>query len=264
MVGSGKWTDASAWKNDYPGTTIKSTDLVIITGQVTANAAITVEGTLQVEKGAAMVGMKDLVIANSGKFVNNGNTVMKRIYNEGSICNNLLMEAMLDFDNKGKIENNNSAVAGNNFDNFGGNAAGKDGAYFVNNNISTSPASSFGKNVRVFYGSQVEGSATGAVSNTPFLLNISMQNNAVVLSVSNTAKCDAPKFVIEKSDDGKYFSTLKTITGQGHEPAVYTDHAIKNMLTYYRVTAVAADGHQTILPIATVKSASTNSMTMVD
>ena len=138
-LASGKWTDAKIWNNNYPGTTIKAEDIVIIKGQVTMNTGIIVEGSLTVDKGAFMVGMKDLVISKSGKFVNNGNTVMNRIVNEGTINNNLIMEAMTDVDNKGLIENNNNMVAGNNLENFGGTAKGTNGAYFVNNNLFTSP-----------------------------------------------------------------------------------------------------------------------------
>ena len=151
-VSSGKWTDKKIWNNEYPGTTIKADDVVIITGQVTMNEGIVVEGTVTVEKGACMIGMKDLVILKSGKFINNGNTVMKRIVNEGSIDNNLIMEAMMDIDNKGNIGNNNNMVAGNNFENFGGKAAGNSGAYFIENSVYTSPASSFGKDIKVFRG----------------------------------------------------------------------------------------------------------------
>ena len=161
-VGSGKWTDASIWTNGYPGTTINADDEVIINGQVTMNTSIVVEGKLQVEKGSAMVGMKDLVIAKSGSFVNNGNTVMKRIMNEGNIQNNLIMETMMDFDNKGTIDNNNNVVSGNNFDNFGGKVAGNNGAYFVNNTVHTSPSTVISKEVKVFAGEAIEASSETA------------------------------------------------------------------------------------------------------
>jgi len=251
-VSSGRWTDAKVWNNEYPGNVIKSDDVVIITGQITMNTGIVVEGTLQVEKGACMVGMKDLVIAKSGKFVNNGNTVMKRIYNEGSISNNLLMEAMMDVDNKGAIENNNNMVAGNNFDNLGGRAAGNNGAYFVNNNIITSPASSFGNNVLAFYGSQIEKSGE-TINASPFTLDAAFQlNNGVVLNISSNGKNDASIFSIEKSNDGKNF-TFVDMMKKG-ESMTYTDTKINSDITYYRVKAISASGEETILPVATVKA----------
>ncbi len=167
VVGSGKWSDASVWGGQYIGSVIKADDVVIITGNITMNTSIVVEGTLQVEKGAGMIGMKDLVVAKTGKFVNFGNTVMKRIINEGTISNNLSLEAVMDIDNKGTIDNNNQVVTGNNFNNFGGNAAGANGIYFINNVMNASPASQFGSSTKVFTGNLIE--TQTAVNHTPVL-----------------------------------------------------------------------------------------------
>jgi hypothetical protein len=252
-LGSGKWTDAKIWNNDYPGTTIKTNDIVIITGQVTMNTAIVVEGMLTVEKGAFMYGMKDLVISKSGKFVNNGNTVMKRIINEGTINNNLVMESINDVDNKGLIENNNNVVAGNNFENFGGNAKGNGGAYYVNNNVYTSPASNFGVQVKVFYGNEIENSKE-SVPSTPLLLNATFNsNNGVVLNISNPKKLNIVSYRIEKSQDGSNY-TLLSILSDNNGTMNYTDNKIGSNLTYYRVKALSANGEEIILPIATAKT----------
>ena len=251
-VGSGKWSDASVWGGQYIGSVIKADDVVIVTGQMTMNTSIVVEGTLTVEKGAGMIGMKDLVVARTGKFVNNGNTVMKRIVNEGSISNNLIMEAMMDIDNKGAIENNNNMVAGNNFDNFGGNAAGKGGAYFVNNNVSASASAKFGSDVKVFYGSAIENS--NATSVAALNLNATVKTNAVVLSVANPSKMDISLFSIEKSNDGKNFTLIEMVSVSKSDVAMtYTDNNVNNNLTYYRVKAINANGNETVLPVATVK-----------
>lgn len=251
-VGSGKWSDASVWGGQYIGSVIKADDVVIVTGQMTMNTSIVVEGTLTVEKGAGMIGMKDLVVARTGKFVNNGNTVMKRIVNEGSISNNLIMEAMMDIDNKGAIENNNNMVAGNNFDNFGGNAAGKGGAYFVNNNVSASASAKFGSDVKVFYGSAIENS--NATSVAALNLNATVKANAVELSVANPSKMDISLFSIEKSNDGKNFTLIEMVSVSKSDVAMtYTDNNVNNNLTYYRVKAINANGNETVLPVATVK-----------
>lgn len=85
-IGSGKWSDPRVWGSQYPGSTIKAGDVVIITGQVTLTTPIVVEGILRIEKGGSMAGMKDLTIAKSGRLINNGSTVVRRIVNEGSIC----------------------------------------------------------------------------------------------------------------------------------------------------------------------------------
>ena len=170
-IGSGKWTDALVWNGQYIGSTIKADDVVIITGQITMNTSIVVEGTLRVEKGAGMVGMKDLVVAKTGTFVNNGNTVMKRILNEGFIKNNMSMEAMMDIENKSNIENNNM-ISGDSFDNFGGTAEGNNGSYYINNNINTSPASKFGADVKVFYGNANQSEATASSAMNAFSRHI--------------------------------------------------------------------------------------------
>ena len=256
-LGSGKWTDAQVWNNDYPGTTIKAEDVVIITGQVTMNTGILVEGKLTVDKGAFMVGMKDLVISKSGKFVNNGNTVMKRIVNEGTISNNLVMEAMNDVDNKGLIENNNNMVTGNNFENFGGSAKGNGGAYYVNNNLYTSPASNFGVHVKVFYGSEVENSKE-ATKTTSLYLNAALTNdNGVALNISNPEKLNIISYRLEKSVDGNHYTLLSTFADI-NSPMSYIDSKPGNSLTYYRVKALSTNGEEIILPIATAKAPTAN------
>ena len=252
-VSSGKWTDAEVWNNQYPGTTIKSDDVVIITGQITMNTGIIVEGSLQVQKGAAMIGMKDLVIAKSGSFVNNGNTVMKRIINEGSIQNNLSMEAMNDVDNKGKIDNNNNLVAGNNFANFGGNAGGKGGAYFVNNNVITSPASTIGTNVNVFVGNQIENSKDAPTLTSALSLNATLKTNKVELNVTNPNMVEVARFNIEKSNDGTHYTLIESVKGS-NGIMNYTDTKVSNSLTYYRIKAINLNGEETVLPVATVKA----------
>ena len=262
-VGSGKWSDASVWGGQYIGSTIKADDVVIITGQMTMNTSIVVEGTLQVEKGAGMVGMKDLVVTKSGKFVNNGNTVVKRILNEGSISNNMIMEAMLDITNKSAIENNNNMVAGNNFDSFGGNAAGKGGAYFINNNVSSSPSAKFGSDVKVFYGNMIENESTASVSMN---LDATVKMNAVVLSVSNPSKTNVSLFSIEKSNDGKNFTLVEMVSNisKSEVAMTYTDNKVNSNLTYYRVKAINAMGEETVLPVAAVKTTNTNGYAMAN
>lgn len=252
-VGSGKWSDVTLWDGEYIGTVIGVNDVVIVTGQLAMNTSIIVEGTLQIEKGAGMVGMKDLVVARTGKFVNNGNTVMKRIVNEGTINNNLIMEAMLDIDNKGNIDNNNNMVAGNNLNSFSGNTTGNGGAYFVNNNVSASAASKFGTDVKVFYGNAIE-NANASLSST-LNLNATVNNNTVELKVSNPNKMDVSLFSIEKSKDGTRFDLMEMVSeiSSNEVAMVYTDNELNNQLTYYRVKAIDAKGNETVLPIATVK-----------
>jgi hypothetical protein len=248
---SGKWSDAAIWGGQYIGNKISANDVVIVTGQITMNTSIVVEGTLQVEKGGGMVGNKDLVVAKTGKFVNNGNTVMNRIVNEGSISNNQILEAMNNIDNSGAIANNSNIVAGNNYSSYGGHADGNGGAYFVNNNISAS--SKFGTDVRVFYGSAIE-NGTSSLVNT-LSLDASIKTGAVVLSVSNPSKVDVSLFSIEKSTDGQNYQLIEMVSniGKSDIAMTYTDSSVNGDLTYYRVKAISSTGNETILPVATVK-----------
>lgn len=152
VVSSGKWTDANAWNGDYAGTTINEGDVVIITGSVTMNANVVVAGTVKIEKGASMVGMKDLLVTRTGMLVNFGNTVMKTIVNEGIINNNLILETMVNFENKGIIGNNNTIVAGNNIHLYDGKAEGNGGTYFANNTVVGGSATIIGKDVKILEG----------------------------------------------------------------------------------------------------------------
>ncbi|MES2621826.1 MAG: hypothetical protein V4615_13330 [Bacteroidota bacterium] len=252
-VTSGKWSDVSVWGGKYIGTTIKAEDEVIITGQITMNTSIVVEGTLTVAKGGGMVGMKDLVIAKGGAFVNNGNTVMKRILNRGSVKNNMIMEAIMDIQNESSMENN-SIMSGNSFDNFGGTAAGNNGAYFVNNTVNSSPASKFGGDVKVYYGNANESQATSAS-----IMNVetTVSSEAVLLSVINPLRKDVSVFSIEKSTDGVNYALLEMVTNVTKDSDVamsFTDYTINNQLTYYRVTAITVNGDNTVLPITAVKA----------
>lgn len=253
-LGSGKWNDANVWGGNYVGTVIKAGDEVVISGHVTVTTPIVIEGTLRVEKGASMMGMKDMLVTKNGNFVNNGNTVMKRIINEGTIDNNLLMEAMMDIENKGTINNNNNMVAGNNMQNYGGNAAGKGGAYFVNNNITSSPAAKFGADVKVFYGNAIE--TQTAMQGATMNLDATINSNTVVLNVTNPAKVNVSVFAVEKSTDGKNFTLVDMVSKVNAEQGMsYTDTQVNNNLTYYRVKAINAQGEEMVLPVATVKVA---------
>jgi len=159
---SGKWTDPATWNDNYPGTTIRADDVVIIEGAILINTSIVVEGTLWVARGASMVGFRDLRIASSGQFINNGNTVMERIVNEGRIVNNQSMDAITDIDNKGTIQNTSNLVAGNDFNNTSGVVTGEKSTLFAQNNIITSPDSKIGPGVRGFYGNAIEKSKDSA------------------------------------------------------------------------------------------------------
>ena len=148
-IGSGKWTDPKVWGNQYPGATIKAGDVVIIKGQVTLTTPLVIEGLLQIETGASMVGMKDLTVAKTGRLVNRGNLVAGRIINEGNISNFLVMEAMNNIENHSVIENTHCMHAGKNFISTGGNAYGQNGRIYANRAASVSAGTELGVGMAV-------------------------------------------------------------------------------------------------------------------
>jgi len=178
---------------------------------------------------------------------------MKRIINEGTINNNLIMEAMMDIENKGVIDNNNM-VAGNNFENFGGNATGKDGAYYVNSNISNSPSAKFGSDVKVYVANSAN--RTDAAQGNSMNLLAAVRNDVVELNVLNPAKEKLSMVAIEKSRDGKHFSILHTISNVNKENGLafnYCDADLHTNVIYYRAKAINAMGEEIVLPVASVK-----------
>jgi predicted transcriptional regulator len=142
IIGSGKWSDPILWENEYWGCTIQKGDVVIITGHVVITSALLIQGTLQIEKGASIIGMKDLNIGITGRVVNNGNIIVKNIINEGSIENNMTMEAMTNIASTGAIENYNNIIAGNNFEIKDGEVSSTKGGLYANNKISLSSSTS--------------------------------------------------------------------------------------------------------------------------
>lgn len=157
--GNGRWTDASIW-NEVPGATIQAGDEVIIKGNVVMNVAVTVEGLLVIDNNATITGSKDLTIAKSGQFENNGSMITKRIVNNGVILNNKVMETVFNIENSGSIINNSAVLAGQNLVNNSGNIAGTNGSYIVNKEVKTQYGE-FGNNIKVLVGGNETASAAG-------------------------------------------------------------------------------------------------------
>lgn len=261
LSSSGKWNDVTIWNNDYPGTTIAAGDEVIVKGNITLNTSLVIEGTLTLEKGGMMVSNKDVVIAKSGMFNNHGNLVSKAIVNEGTINNTMLVESMGNFENKGTITNNSMTVAGTNFQNNGGVATGTNGAYFVNNNITSSPNAKFGDDVKVFYGNSYDNLTDEA--STSMKLNAAYTTNGVQLTIANPKNETVANFSIEKSTDGKNFQSVDVVICR-NGGMTYVDNSVTHNLVHYRVKAYNATGAEVVLPTATVRAPiSSNAYSMV-
>lgn len=163
---SGKWTNEDIWGCPYPGTTVKTGDTVIITGSVVLTSPVVVEGYLKVMEGASLVGASHLSVAFSGTFVNDGNTAMESITNEGTVINNRSMDAINNIDNRGKISNGSNMAAGNDFNNSGTIEGKKSTTCFAQNNLVSSPDSKFGTGVRFFANNTIETQAPAAERST--------------------------------------------------------------------------------------------------
>ena len=156
IIGSGKWSDPCLWSDNQVGSTIKAGDMVIVTGQVTLTSSLQIEGTLQIEKGATLLGANDITVTKGGVLVNNGSTVVRKIVNEGSINNSLFLETMTDIENRSRIDNTNTILAGNNFESIAGRASGKNSRFYANKAISQCDPSEFDANVGVYCAGDIE------------------------------------------------------------------------------------------------------------
>ncbi|MFN8310087.1 MAG: hypothetical protein U0T73_09000 [Chitinophagales bacterium] len=251
VVSSGKWNDASIWENGNPGNEIAEGDVVIVKNHITVSADVEVKGSLVVEKGFSIMSNRTLHIASTGTLVNNGNVTFKRLYNEGKINNNNVMESMLDIENRGKFTNNASAVAGTNLLNFGGAIQGTKGTYFANSTVVASGDATFGNDIKIYHsGEQAIGTETA------MKLEADVINHNVMLAVENPNKETATTFTIERSFDGKNYTVISEVKGSESNVAmIYQDKNIDSELVHYKVKVNGS----TYLPQATVKMAGTAS-----
>ncbi len=203
----GKFTDEKIWFPSYPGNNIDANDSIIITSQVVLNTPLSIAGVFTVEKGASFQGNKDVAISQTGKLVNKGNTVVRRLLNEGQLDNQLVFETMLEIENRGAINTSSATVAGTSLLNQNGILSGTKGSYFSNSTIISSPASVYEKGVKVF-----EASYTNPMAEIDEALYCNSTLNAfasgkqsVRIEIAHSGKEKFSSIILEKSTDGKYF-----------------------------------------------------------
>tara|TARA_B100000508_G_scaffold141003_1_gene144970 strand:- start:3943 stop:5442 length:1500 start_codon:yes stop_codon:yes gene_type:complete len=79
LSGSGNYTSGT-WSPSYPGTTIGSSDQITITGTITLDDDIEIEGTLIINSGASLTGSKEIKeVKSGGTLTNNGTISIKKI-----------------------------------------------------------------------------------------------------------------------------------------------------------------------------------------
>jgi hypothetical protein len=246
IVNSGKWSDVSIWQDGIVSNQIEEGDVVLVKSHIMINIDLIVKGTLIVDKGFSMMSNKSIFIDKSGKFINDGNVSVKRLFNEGTISNNAMLESMLDIENKGVLDNNVNMVAGSNLLNFGGNVKGRNGTYFANSSVVSSPSATFSKDINVFYGNEI---ASTTISSSMKLETEVVKNN-IMLTVSNPNKETANNFSIERSFDGKNFETISEVKGSTDNVAmIFQDKNIENDLVHYKIKVNGGE----YLPQATVR-----------
>jgi hypothetical protein len=245
IVSVGKWSDASIWENGTPGHTIAAGDQVIVKNHIAMNEDVTVNGTLTIDKGMTVTSTKALIVHEGGNVENNGNLTVRKIYNEGTIRNTSMIEAMNEIDNKGNLVNNGNMVAGTNLMN-NGQVGGTHGAYFANSNvISTGSKSKFSSDVKIY-------SNPDQISTSNYTMNLAAEviKGNVMLTVTNPNNETARNFTIEKSTDGKNFQTVNTITANNSNIAmIYQDKNVNEEVVSYRIKVNNTD----YLPQATVR-----------
>lgn len=250
----GKFTDEKIWYPSYPGNIVRVGDSIIISSQVVLNVPVAVEGYMLIEKGAALQGNKELAVARGGYLTNKGNTVVKRLSNNGQINNELLLEAMLEVENAGIMNNTSATFAGSTLLNRGGMLEGKEGSYFSNNTVIASPNSIYGKNIKVFQASFTNPVAQiDEVIFCDATINVfagSRDKMIIELTGSSLKKLDM--VVLEKSIDGKHFYKVAQQKAEGTAVLLEDRLAMESMM-WYKLSGYDESGTEYSLPEAMVK-----------
>lgn len=253
-ISHGKFSDENIWQPTYPGNILKAGDSVVINSQVVLNIPIAVEGTLFIEKGAALQGNKEIRVAKSGLLENKGNTVVKRLSNEGKINNELILEAMMEVDNSGVINNTATTFAGSTLLNKGGVLDGNKGSYFSNNTVIASPNSVYGKDINVF---QASFTNPAAQIDESIYCNASLNvvaggSDKVLVEITSASLKNMETVILEKSIDGKIFYKVAEAKAENSTLLLEDRIAMENTL-WYRISAYDLSGKQYQFPEALVK-----------
>ncbi|MCS6820071.1 MAG: hypothetical protein RMJ53_00460 [Chitinophagales bacterium] len=209
-VASGKYSDRNIWKPDYPGNTIRTTDSVLINGNVTLDVHLSVEGFLMVQPKALLQGNKALIVNTEGIFINHGNTVVNNLYNHGNIRNYMSLDAIYQIENFGEFVNNSSTIAGSTLINNSGLLGGCKGTYFTNHIFLPSPESKFGNNISIFQPSVIviESDIDDKIFCETQVEFLQLSNDKLRIRMSEKSQALFDEVSIELSSDGKTFSKI--------------------------------------------------------
>lgn len=253
-IQSGKYTDINIWQPEYPGITIKESDSIIITSQIVLNTAITIDGLVTVEKGASLQGNKDLQIGKEGKLINKGNTVVRRLSNEGQLDNQLVFETMLEVENKGIINNMSATVAGTSLLNQEGILGGNKGSYFSNSSIISEPGSIYGKDVKLYQAAYTNPMAEidEAIFCQATLNAVAIDRDKIQIEIVNRGQQQFTSVILEKSTDGVYFTPITEAAFHNNKYTI-DDMRVTSAHTHYRAFAYDVEGKKYRMPETIVK-----------
>lgn len=221
--GMGNFNDENIWTPEYPGNMINAGDTVKVTGQVTLNKDVLIEGMVFIESEASLVGSGNLIIMDDAYFINKGLTIVGGVTNKGLVYNKHILETNDDFINTGKILNNESVVVGKIMENLG-LLTGNGGTYMASTKMINTGSGQITGNTNVCSSDfmNIEGgvidsnyiSFCGARIFNDMFLTASVKTESIILNLKNSENLHAEKLELERSTNGKDYNVIASLEKQ--------------------------------------------------
>lgn len=125
FLSSGKWSVL------YSKNTVEAGTKLVITGDVTVDVPLLIEGTIEITKGASLLGLRTVYVTPAGRLLNQGSIVFNSLFNSGHITNNSIIELMYDLENDGILQNNHLINCGRAFYCNKGTVKGSNSRYYI-------------------------------------------------------------------------------------------------------------------------------------
>ncbi len=253
---TGAWSDGTSWQDgpapssDFDGDIVingyitNSADTLIISGDVTINDTLVVEGnlnmdqdnsTLTISSGGLLIVLGDMFLANRINISNNGVIAVGGTFDKNGSSN------QGTFTGSGK-------VYADDYGNLGGPGNPNAGTWIDNNT---------GNNQQSESVTDLSGDGLGDIQDFILLgsplpvtityFTISTENSYALLEWETATEENFSHFEIERSVDGVNWEYVGYVNGQGNKysPTQYTysDYQIQNSISYYRLKAIDYDGY---------------------
>lgn len=265
-TGKGAFTDVGVWKTLMPGNIIAEEDSLIIKGDIHLPIDIIINGVLITYHRARLIGNVNLVVLESGSFINEGLTVVNSITNKGMLLNEGVIETSTDFINTGIIENHASIIAGNIMDNTG-NISGQGGKLlasksFVNSSDGTiigltDVCSQEFMNVDGGRIDSVNVSYCGQRIFNSLYLSARLKKGGIEINVLNSENLKFKNYQVLRSEDGETFEDVANIPETDITDFTvsfrYKDtNTVGSKELYYKVVLTEQNGNLKELPVVKV------------